>query len=101
MSTGTVQSIRPEINLCLNTINGRIHWCRFQQQLNTVTQDEREGWWAEEVGLVDALLSRDRTAFMKAAHRSQFVRYQRGLEDGQVVLRLQDSKSAEMENSTM
>ena len=68
-------------------IISRIHWCRLQQQ-DSVTQEERAGWRAEEAGLVDALGGRDRIAFMQRKHRSQFTRYQCGLEDGQALLRL-------------
>src|SRR6267143_926384 len=69
-------------------IISRIQWCRLQQQLHSVTQDERAGWRAEEAGLVDALGCRDRMAFMREEHRSQFTRYQCGLEDGKALLRL-------------
>jgi hypothetical protein len=69
-------------------ITSRIHWCRLQQQLHSVTQEERAGWRAEEAGLVDALGCRDRIAFMRREHRSQFTRYQCGLKDGQALLRL-------------
>jgi hypothetical protein len=68
-------------------IISRIAWCRLQQQLHSVTQDERAGWRAEEAGLVDALFGRDRTAFVREEHRSEFMRYQCGLEDGKVLLR--------------
>ena len=92
MSMGTVLFKRPPIDSCSNQIKGRINWCRFQQQLKTVTQDEREGWRAEEAGLMDALLGRDMTAFMKAKNRSQLTRYLCGLHDGQTLLSLQDSE---------
>ena len=72
-------------------IISRIQWCRLQQQLQSVTRDERAGWRAEEAGLVDALGCRDRIAFMRREHRSQFTRYQCGLEDGQALLRLSTS----------
>ncbi len=72
-------------------IISRIEWCRLQQQLHSVTRDERAGWRAEEAGLVDALGCRDRIAFMQGEHRSQFTRYQCGLEDGQALLRLSTS----------
>jgi hypothetical protein len=72
-------------------IISRIEWCRLQQQLHSVTREEREGWWAEEAGLVDALGCRDRIAFIREEHRSQFTRYQCGLEDGQALLRLPTS----------
>ena len=71
-------------------IISRIHWCRLQQ-LHSVTQEERAGWRAEEAGLVDALGCRDRIAFMRKEHRSQFTRYQCGLADGQALLRLSTS----------
>ena len=69
-------------------IISRIEWCRLQQQLHSITKDERAGWRAEEAGLVDALGCRDRLAFMREEHRSQFIRYQCGLEDGRALLRI-------------
>ena len=69
-------------------IISRIQWCRLQQQLHSITQDERAGWRAEEAGLVDALGCRDRVAFMRKEHRSHFIRYQCGLEDGRALLRI-------------
>jgi hypothetical protein len=74
-------------------IISRIEWCRLRQLLPTVTREEREGWRAEEAGLVDALFGRDREAFVREEHRSQFGRYQRGLEDGQALLRFQQVNS--------
>ena len=71
-----------------SNIISRIEWCRFQQRLHTVTKDERAGWMAEEAGLVDALDHRDRIAFMREEHSSQFIRYLCGLEDGRALLRL-------------
>lgn len=71
-----------------NNIISRIEWCRLQQQLHSVTIDERAGGRAEEAGLVDALGLRARIACMREEDRSHFVRYQRGLEDGQALLRL-------------
>ena len=69
-------------------IISRIQWCRLQQQLYSITPDERAGWRAEEAGLVDALGCRDRLAFMRKEHRSHFIRYQCGLEDGRALLSL-------------
>jgi hypothetical protein len=69
-------------------IISRIQWCWRQQQLQSITLDERAGWRAEEAGLVDALGCRDRVAFMIKEHRSHFIRYQCGLEDGRALLRL-------------
>jgi len=75
----------------LTNVISRIQWCRLQQQLHSITQDERAGWRAEEAGLVDALGCRDRVDFMKKEHRSQFIRYQCGLDDGRALLRLSAS----------
>ena len=72
-----------------NNIISRIEWCRLQLQLPSVTREEREGWSAEEAGLVDALFGRDRTTFIRAEHPSQLPRYQRGFEDGQGLLSFQ------------
>ncbi len=69
-------------------IISRIEWCRIQQRVHSVTSDERAGWQAEEAGLIDALNDRDRGVLMRKEHRSEFVRYQCGLEDGQALLRL-------------
>ena len=69
------------------SIISRIHWCRLQEQ-KAITPDERAGWRAEEAGLVDALGSRDRIAFMRKQHPSFFSRYQIGIKDGQALLRL-------------
>ena len=73
-----------------NNIISRIEWCRLQQQLHSVTMDERAGWRAEEAGLVDALGRRDRRALhARGTPALSFIRYQCGLEDGRALLRLQ------------
>jgi len=77
-------------------IISRIQWCRLQQQLHSVTRDERAGWRAEEAGLVDALGSRERIVFMRGEHRSHFTRYQSGLVDGQALLHLSTSPPCDM-----
>jgi hypothetical protein len=77
-------------------IISRIQWCRRQQQLPSVTREERAGWRAEEAGLVDALGCRDRIAFMREEHRSHFTRYQSGLVDGQALLRLSTTTPSDM-----
>ena len=74
-----------------SNILSRIEWCRLQQELHSITKDERAGWRAEEAGLVDALGCRDRIAFMREEYRSHFTRYQCGLEDGRALLRLSTS----------
>jgi hypothetical protein len=74
-------------------IISRIAWCRHQQQLHLLTQEERAGWRAEEDGLMDALFGRNRMASMRETHRSQLARYHCGLEDGIALLRFITSTS--------
>jgi len=72
----------------LTNLISRIEWCRQQQQLHTLTEEERAGWRAEEAGLRDALALRGRRVIMREEHQLQFRRYQCGLEDGQALLRM-------------
>jgi hypothetical protein len=74
-------------------IISRIAWCRSQQELHSLTRDERAGWRAEEDGLMDALFGRKRTTSMRENHPSQSMRYQCGLEDGMALLRFSTSTS--------
>ena len=69
-------------------IIARSRWCRLQQNLRSLAQEECEGWRAEESGLVDALLSRERTGFTNDRCSSQFARYPPGLHDGHTLLRV-------------
>jgi len=69
-----------------NEILSRIEWCRLQRK-GAVTRDEEEGWQAEEAGLIDALLGRDRTEMRKTSHPSLLERYRLGLQDGRVLMR--------------
>jgi len=70
----------------IDKIQWRINWCRCQQHRYAGTKEDREAWWAEEAGLTDSLVGRDRTMLMKAGHGPQVQRYLRGLHDGQALL---------------
>ena len=70
-----------------NEILSRIEWCRLQRK-GAVMQHEEEGWQAEEAGLIDALLGRDRTESRRNSHLSSLERYELGLQDGQALMRL-------------
>jgi hypothetical protein len=65
----------------------RIEWCR-RQRTQARTQAELEGWRAEEEGLRDALLKRDRTSQYRYSPPGVFERYAMGLEDGRALNRL-------------
>ena len=74
-------------------LEARVEWCqRLRKQART--QFEVEGWRAEEEGLWDALLKRDRTYQHQYSRQSPpcvfnvFERYTMGLEDGQALIRL-------------
>ena len=68
------------------SIKARIDWCRGQST-QTCAPHEREGWQAEEAGLLDALLHRDHTIEYQQLSPSVFERYALGLQFGREVLR--------------
>ena len=65
----------------------RIEWCQ-RQGTQARTQAELEGWRAEEEGLRDALLNRDRMYQYRCSPAGVLERYAMGLEDGQVLIRV-------------
>jgi len=64
----------------------RIQWCQ-KQQMNARTEGEREEWCAEEDGLKDALLQRDRTDQYQYSLPAVLERYVTGFEDGRALIR--------------
>jgi hypothetical protein len=68
---------RVHTNACLIA---RIGWCH-RQAMKAQTSTEMEGWWAEEQGLIDALLHRDSTYEFEGRPVLRH-RYAMGLEDG-------------------
>src|SRR5262245_34031693 len=74
----------------------RIEWCR-QQRRQARTQADAEGWRAEEEGLRDAFLDRDRRyphQYRSSMPCEVFGRYAMGLEDGRT-----DRKSRRLNSS--
>lgn len=65
----------------------RLEWCQ-RQGTQARTQAELEGWRAEEEGLRDALLNRDRTYQHRCSLTGVLERYAMGLEDGRVLIRV-------------
>jgi len=68
----------------------RIEWCRRQRR-EARTQADAEGWRAEEEGLRDAFLDRDRRyphQYRSPIPFDVFGRYAMGLEDGRTLMRL-------------
>ena len=62
------------------------------ERQQTRTQAQLEGWPAEEDGLKDALLNRDRTYQYRDSPPCEFdvfERYAMGLEDGRALMRLE------------
>jgi hypothetical protein len=67
-------------------LRARIEWCRkLERQVGT--QSESEGWYAEEEGLRDALLNRDRSLEYRYSPSGVLERYTTGLEDGRTLIR--------------
>jgi hypothetical protein len=68
------------------SLASRIEWCR-RRKTPACSQLELEGWEAEEAGLRDALLNRDRTTQYQQRPPGVFKRYAIGLQDGRSMLR--------------
>jgi hypothetical protein len=68
------------------SIASRIEWCR-RQETQARTPLEREGWYAEEEGLRDALLNRDHTNQYQHGPLCVWGRYVMGLQDGEGLIR--------------
>ena len=64
----------------------RIEWCR-RQTMHACERLELDGWHAEEEGLRDALLNRDRSNQYRFGPSVVFERYAMGLQDGRALLR--------------
>lgn len=72
-------------------LNVRIEWCQRLRD-RTGTREAKEAWLAEEEGLRDSMLGRDRTALISLCYPSQVERYRLGFDDGQALLRFSPSK---------
>lgn len=68
-------------------LDARLHWCRLSRT-QTGQRDEKEGWLAEEEGLHDAALGRERVELIRLCYPSQVERYRLGFQDGQTLLRI-------------
>ena len=68
-------------------LDARLHWCQ-KNRAHTGQRDEKEGWLAEEEGLHDAVLGRERIDLIRLCYPSQVERYRLGFHDGQALLRV-------------
>lgn len=68
-------------------LDARLHWCQ-KNRARTGQRDEKEGWLAEEEGLHDAVLGRERVDLIRLCYPSQVERYRLGFHDGQALLRI-------------
>jgi len=68
-------------------LEARLHWCQ-KNRAHTGQRDEKEGWLAEEEGLHDAVLGRERVDLIRVCYPSQVERYRLGFHDGQALLRI-------------
>lgn len=69
-------------------IGSRLAWCRLQRK-QAITREEAERFLAEEEGLLDAMLGRNRTDMYSQDQRSRRESYETGLHDGQALMCLQ------------
>lgn len=68
-------------------LKARIEWCQQQGRAATNVQ-EKQGWWAEEAGLVDALRGRPSPSSSPESFGEHLARYQLGLQEGLAIMRL-------------
>lgn len=68
-------------------LDARLHWCQ-KNRVYAKQRDEKEGWLAEEEGLHDAVLGRERVELIRLCYPSQVERYRLGFHDGQALLRI-------------
>lgn len=68
-------------------LKARIEWCQQQGRAATNMQ-EKQGWCAEEAGLVDALRGRPSPSASPESFGEHMARYQLGLQEGLAILRL-------------
>ena len=80
------------MDLKLHQLNRRLNWCH-QLRIRTGIRDEKEGWLAEEKGLRDALLGKDRTDLIRVCYPLQMERYRLGLDDGQALVNFSSSNT--------
>ncbi|THJ21327.1 MAG: hypothetical protein CAF44_009260 [Nitrospira sp. CG24D] len=66
-------------------LDARLYWCQ-KNRAHTGQRDEKEGWLAEEEGLHDAALGRERVDLIRLCYPSQVERYRLGFHDGQALL---------------
>ena len=68
-------------------LKARIEWCQQQGRAATNVKD-KQGWWAEEAGLVDALRGRPSSSSSPESFGEHLARYQMGLQEGSAIMRL-------------
>ncbi len=74
------------MNQTTSPITTRIEWCR-QQIAQARTEPEVDVWRAEEHGLRDAIINRDRTHDYRLCPPEILERYRLGFRDGTMLLR--------------
>lgn len=76
------------MELSSTLIGSRLAWCRLQRK-QAITKDEAERFLAEEEGLLDAMLGRNRKEMYGQDQCSRRESYEIGLHDGQALMGLQ------------
>lgn len=71
--------------LKLDFLNVRLDWCK-RERIQAGLREEKEGWMAEEEGLHDAILGRERVDLIRLCYPAHVERYRLGFRDGQGLL---------------
>lgn len=85
ISGAVAEKVGGELQRCL--LDARLHWCQ-KNRVHAGQRDEKEGWLAEEEGLHDAVMGRERVELIRLCYPSQVERYRLGFHDGQALLRI-------------
>ena len=73
------------MELKLDLLNERLDWCK-RERMQVGLREEKEGWLAEEEGLQDAVLGRERVDLIRLCYPAHVERYRLGFRDGQWLL---------------
>lgn len=68
-------------------LKARIEWCQQQGRTATSVAD-KQAWWAEEAGLVDALRGKSSASSSPESFGNHLARYHLGLQEGLAIMRL-------------
>jgi hypothetical protein len=69
------------------SLTSRVNWCKKIRNQTSLKED-KEAWIAEEAGLRDAILGRERLTLFRLCYPSLVKRYMQGFQDGRTLIGL-------------